>query len=122
MLIYMHISCTFETFHCRLISKNSEIYIYRAILSHQAFLYFLQCNIICTVIRQAFHGSLIHKMDRAFWLLMVAACVCGSYRNSSQLPEPYTENRARPVEKERKERASPVPHYVQGYKEIITGK
>ena len=95
--------------------------IYRPILSHQAFLYFLQRYIICTVIRQAFHGSLNHKMDRTFWLLMVAACVCGSYRNSSQLPEPYTENLARSVGNERNERTFSVPHYVHEYKEIISG-
>ena len=67
------------------------------------------------------HGSLNHKMDRTFWLLMVAACVCGSYRNSSQLPEPYTENLARSVGNERNERAYSVPHYVHQYKEIISG-
>ena len=77
---------------------------------------------MCPVIRQAFHGALNRIMDIKFWLLMVAACVCGDYRNSNKLPEPYTENLAKPVEKARKERASPVPHYAQGYKEIITGK
>ena len=91
------------------------------ILRNQAFLYCLQHYIICTVIRQALHGSLNHKMDRTFWLLMVAACVCGSYRNSSQLPEPYTENLARSVGNERNERSFSVPHYVHEYKEIISG-
>ena len=94
----------------------------RPILRNEALLYFFQRYIICTVIRQAFHGSLNHKMDRTFWLLMVAACVCGSYRNSSQVPEPYTENLARSLGNERNERTFSVPHYVHGYKEIISGK
>ena len=120
LIYYMPISCTFETFHCWLIYKMQKS-IYSPILRNQAFLYFLQHYIICTVIRQALHGSLNHKMDRTFWLLMVAACVCGSYRNSSQLPEPYTENLARSVGNERNERAFSVPHYVHQYKEIISG-
>ena len=53
---------------------------------------------------------------------MVAACVCGSYRNSSKLPEPYTENLASAVEKERNEKVFSVPHYIQGHNEIIAGK
>ena len=61
-------------------------------------------------------------MDLKFGLLMVAACVCGSYRNSSKLPEPYTENLARPVEKERNEKVFSVPHYIQGHNEITAGK
>ena len=32
---------------------------------------------------------------------MVAACVCGSYRNSSTLPEPYQGHLKTPVEKEK---------------------
>lgn len=51
---------------------------------------------------------------------MVAACVCGSYRNSSKLPQPYIENLARPVEKN--EKVFPVPLYLQGHNEKITGK
>ena len=101
--------------------KDGEYQYIFILIYDLAFLYFLQCNIICTVIRQALHGSLNHKMDRTFWLLMVAACVCGSYRNSSQLPEPYTENLARSVGNERNERAFSVPHYVHEYKEIISG-
>ena len=61
-------------------------------------------------------------MDLKFGLLMVAACVCGSYRNSSKLPEPYTENLASAVEKERNEKVFSVPHYIQGHNEIIAGK
>ena len=77
---------------------------------------------MCHVICQAFHGPQNHTMDLKFWLLMVAACVCGRYRNSSKLPEPYTENLARPVEKERTEKVFPVPLFTQGHNEIITGK
>ena len=61
-------------------------------------------------------------MDLKFWLLMVAACVCGGYRNSSELPGAYTENLARPVEKERNEKVFPVPHFIQGHNKMITGK
>ena len=120
MLIYIHVSCTFETFHCWLISKNSEIYIWANIKSSSVSLFPPTLNnMYCN--SSGVHGSLNHKMDRTFWLLMVAACVCGSYRNSSQLPEPYTENLSRSVGNERNERAYSVPHYVHEYKEIISG-
>ena len=61
-------------------------------------------------------------MNLKFGLLMVAACACGSYRNSSKLPEPYTENLARPLEKERNEKVFSVLHYIQGHNEITAGK
>ena len=77
---------------------------------------------MCLVICQAFHGALNHTMELKFGILMVAACVCGSYRNSSKLREPYTENLARPVEKGRNEKVFPVPLYMQGHNEIIAGK
>ena len=77
---------------------------------------------MCPVFCQAFHGALNHTMEMKFRILMVAACVCGSYRNSSKLPEPYTENLARPVEKERNEKVFSVPHYIQGHNEITAGK
>ena len=61
-------------------------------------------------------------MDLKFGILILAACVCDGYMNSSKLREPYTENLARPVEKERNEKVFPVPPYVQGHNEIIAGK
>ena len=76
---------------------------------------------MCPVICQAFHGALNHMMDLKFGLLMMAACVCGNYRNSSKLPEPYTEKLAVPVEKERNEEVFSAPHYIQDHNEIIAG-
>ena len=62
-------------------------------------------------------------MELKFGILMVAACVCASYRNSSKLHESYTENLAKSVEKERNEKVFPVPLYMmQGHNEIIAGK
>ena len=78
---------------------------------------------MCPVFCQAFHGALNHTMELKFAILMVAACVCGSYRNSSKLREPYTENLGRPVEKEGNEKVFHVPLYMmQGHNEIIAGK
>ena len=65
------------------------------------------------------HGALNSTMDTKILLLMVAACVCGSYRNSSTLPEPYQGHLKTPVEKEKNERAY---HFGHTYEEIITGK
>ena len=55
-------------------------------------------------------------------LLIIAACVCGSYRNISKHPEPYTENLAKAVDSQKNEMEYPIPHLLQGYEAIITGK
>ena len=65
------------------------------------------------------HGALNSTMDTKILLLMVAACVCGSYRNSSTILETYQGNLKTPVEKEKNERAY---HFGHAYEEIITGK
>ena len=61
-------------------------------------------------------------MDVKLWLLVVAACVSSSYRNSVKLPETYTNDLARPLGRERNERSFSVPQFIHGYKEIRKGK
>ena len=83
------------------------------------YLLFSQCSVKFTVPLQALHGALNNTMDTKMFLLMVAACVWGSYNNSSELPEPYQGNLETAVKKEINERAYHLEH---GYEEIITGK
>ena len=61
-------------------------------------------------------------MDQHLLLLIIAACVCGSYRNIRKHPEPYTENLAKAVDSQTNEMEYPIPHFLQGYEAIIAGK
>ena len=60
-------------------------------------------------------------MDQNLLLLIIAACVCGGYRNISKRPEPYTENLAKAVDRQKNEMEYPIPQFLQGYDSIITG-
>ena len=68
------------------------------------------------------YRALKRAMDQNILLLIIAACVCGSYRNISKHPEPYTENLAKAVDSQKNEMEYPIPPFLQGHEAIIAGK
>ena len=60
-------------------------------------------------------------MDTALIVLMLAACICGSYKNSVDFPPPFQGNMAQALENNKYSKKPALPYYLRDYGNIRTG-
>ena len=61
-------------------------------------------------------------MDRALVLLMMAACICGSYKNQMNQPAPFEGHLAKDEAELKYSRKPTIPYYVGSYGNIVKGE
>ena len=54
-------------------------------------------------------------MDKNLIFIMIAASVCGSYKNEANRPEPFQGRFAKAIENHRIPKTIPKPHYLSHY-------
>ena len=54
-------------------------------------------------------------MDKNLIFLMIAASICGSYKNEANRPEPFQGRFAKAIENRRIPKTIPKPHYLSHY-------
>ena len=54
-------------------------------------------------------------MDKNLIFIMIAASVCGSYKNEANRPEPFQGRFAKAIENHRYPKTIPKPHYLTHY-------
>ena len=61
-------------------------------------------------------------MDITLLVLIMAACLCGSYKNSVNLPPPFQGNLAHAIEGSRRSNKPALPYYANSYGNINSGE
>ena len=64
------------------------------------------------------NGVLQFTMDRVLIVLMMAACICGSYKNQMNQPAPFQGHLAMDEAELKYSRKPPIPYYVRSYGNI----
>ena len=67
-------------------------------------------------------GVFQFTMDRALVLLMIAACICGSYKNQMYQPAPFEGHLAKDEAELKYSRKPTIPYYVGSYGNIVKGE
>ena len=67
-------------------------------------------------------GVFQFTMDRALVLLMMAACICGSYKNQMNQPAPFKGHLAKDEAELKYSRNPTISHYVRSYGNIVKGE
>ena len=67
-------------------------------------------------------GVFQFTMDRALVLLMMAACICGSYKNQMNQPAPFEGHLAKDQAELKYSRKPTIPYYVRSYGNIVKGE
>ena len=60
-------------------------------------------------------------MDTTLIVLMLAACICGNYKNSANQPPPFRGNLAKDEAESKYFKEPSLPYYTKSYGNIITG-
>ena len=60
-------------------------------------------------------------MDTTLIVLMLAACICGNYKNSANQPPPFRGNLAKDEAESKYFKEPSLPNYTKSYGSIITG-
>ena len=58
-------------------------------------------------------------MDTALIILMMAACICGCYKNDANLPPRFEGNLAHAVEDHKQPKKPTLPYYTRSYGNIV---
>ena len=61
-------------------------------------------------------------MDTALIILMMAACICGCYKNDANLPPRFEGNLAHAVEDHKQPKNPTLPYYTRSYGNIVGGE
>ena len=76
-----------------------------------------------TSFRRCLSGGVFQfTMDRALALLMMAACICGSYKNQINQPAPFEGHLAKDEAELKYSRKPTIPYYVRAYGTIVKGE
>ena len=67
-------------------------------------------------------GVFQFTMDSALVLLLMAACICGSYKNQMNQPTPFEGHLAKDEAELRYSRKPTIPYYVRSYGNIVKGE
>ena len=61
-------------------------------------------------------------MNTALSILMMAACICGYYKNEANLPPRFDGNLAQAVEDHKQPKKPTLPYYTRSYGNIVGGE
>ena len=72
--------------------------------------------------RRRARGLFVTTMDTTFLLLMITACMCGSYKNNMNLPPPFKGNLAHVADGYEHLTNKELPYYTKSYGQINAGE
>ena len=70
--------------------------------------------------RYTANAVFLDSMGRNLLLLMMAVCICGSYKNQMDQPAPFQGNLAMDEAESKYSRKHTIPHYIRSYGNIVT--